>query len=113
MQQVMAVIILILTLTGTLASGLQANGSCPMLAAHGMPHSVAASDVHAHHGSAHGQSGLAADLCVQACLSTILPQLAAATPLTSRVDFLAGPAEPVLPNSLQPALAERPPKTLA
>lgn len=117
MRQVVAAVILILTLTGALASGLRADGPCPMLAKGSMArmtHQIAAaSDAHAHHGSTHRQSGPAGDFCKFACLATILPTVAAATPLALRIVSVADPAEQSLPGSRHPARTDRPPKDLA
>lgn len=112
MRQVVAVVVLILTLAGAFASGLRTEGACPMQMQDHAAHMAAWGEAHGLHGNTPAPSGLA-DFCKHACLSTLLPQPVAATPVVSRAAFLPAPADPVLPASLRPDLTDRPPKTLA
>lgn len=115
MRQVVAVVVLILTMAGALATGLGAAAPCPVMAGH-PDHALHQMTADGNHGlqdqpsPLHGHAG---DFCKHACLSSLLPQPATAMPVVLAVIAAPEPAETALPASLRPDLADRPPKPLA
>ena len=114
MRPVMAMVALILAMAVALSAGLGSRTPCPMMTAnlspHDLHHMTTADDDHGR--PSPSPSHDASDFCKQACLSSLLPQPAAAMPVVLTAVSVPEPAEPALPASLRADLSERPPKPL-